>query len=34
MNGSKTEEVHFYGDIYKHDAALAQALEKGDPYPR
>jgi len=26
-------EVHFYGDIYKHDAALAQALAKGYPYP-
>ena len=26
-------EVHFYDDIYKHDAALAQALAKGYPYP-
>ena len=26
-------EVHFYGDIYGHDAALAQALAKGYPYP-
>lgn len=26
-------EVHFYDDIYQHDAALAQALAKGYPYP-
>lgn len=26
--------VHFYDDIYKHDAALEQALDKGYPYPR
>ena len=26
-------EVHFYDDIYGHDAALAQALAKGYPYP-
>jgi len=26
-------EVHFYDDIYKHDAALAEALAKGYPYP-
>jgi murein L,D-transpeptidase YcbB/YkuD len=26
-------EVHFYDDIYKHDATLAQALAKGYPYP-
>ncbi|MEO8367850.1 MAG: L,D-transpeptidase family protein [Candidatus Solibacter sp.] len=25
--------VHFYGDIYAHDAALQQALVKGYPYP-
>ena len=26
-------EVHFYDDIYGHDATLAQALAKGYPYP-
>ncbi|HUA00953.1 MAG TPA: L,D-transpeptidase family protein [Candidatus Aquilonibacter sp.] len=26
--------VHFYDDIYGHDATLEQALEKGYPYPR
>ncbi|HVN17847.1 MAG TPA: L,D-transpeptidase family protein [Dongiaceae bacterium] len=26
-------EVHFYNDIYAHDASLAQALAKGYPYP-
>ena len=26
-------EVHFYEDIYGHDADLAQALAKGYPYP-
>jgi len=26
-------EVHFYNDIYGHDARLAQALAKGYPYP-
>lgn len=26
--------VHFYDDIYGHDAALEQALQKGYPYPR
>lgn len=26
--------VHFYDDIYGHDAALEQALDKGYPYPR
>jgi murein L,D-transpeptidase YcbB/YkuD len=26
-------EVHFYDDIYGHDAKLAQALTKGYPYP-
>jgi murein L,D-transpeptidase YcbB/YkuD len=26
-------EVHFYDDIYGHDAALAEALAKGYPYP-
>jgi murein L,D-transpeptidase YcbB/YkuD len=26
-------EVHFYSDIYGHDAALSQALAKGYPYP-
>lgn len=26
-------EVHFYDDIYGHDAELAQALAKGYPYP-
>jgi murein L,D-transpeptidase YcbB/YkuD len=31
---SEDDSVHFYEDIYKHDAALEQALEKGYPYPR
>lgn len=26
-------EVHFYNDIYGHDARLAEALAKGYPYP-
>jgi L,D-transpeptidase YcbB len=26
-------EVHFYDDIYGHDATLAQALARGHPYP-
>jgi murein L,D-transpeptidase YcbB/YkuD len=26
-------EVHFYDDIYGHDARLSQALAKGYPYP-
>jgi murein L,D-transpeptidase YcbB/YkuD len=26
--------VHFYDDIYGHDAALEKALDKGYPYPR
>jgi murein L,D-transpeptidase YcbB/YkuD len=26
-------EVHFYEDIYGHDARLAEALAKGYPYP-
>jgi len=26
--------VHFYDDIYGHDGALEQALDKGYPYPR
>ncbi len=26
--------VHFYSDIYRHDAALNRALKKGYPYPR
>jgi len=26
-------DVHFYNDIYGHDAKLAQALAKGYPYP-
>jgi murein L,D-transpeptidase YcbB/YkuD len=26
-------EVHFYHDIYGHDAKLTQALAKGYPYP-
>jgi hypothetical protein len=25
--------VHFYDDIYGHDAALEKALNKGYPYP-
>ena len=31
---SEDDVVHFYDDIYKHDAALEQALDKGYPYPR
>jgi murein L,D-transpeptidase YcbB/YkuD len=31
---SEDDAVHFYDDIYKHDAALEQALDKGYPYPR
>jgi murein L,D-transpeptidase YcbB/YkuD len=31
---SEEGSVHFYKDIYKHDAALERALEKGYPYPR
>jgi murein L,D-transpeptidase YcbB/YkuD len=27
-------EVHFYRDIYGHDAALETALAKGYPYPK
>ena len=26
-------EVHFYEDIYGHDADLTQALARGYPYP-
>jgi murein L,D-transpeptidase YcbB/YkuD len=26
-------EVHFYDDIYGHDARLAHALARGRPYP-
>jgi len=26
--------VHFYRDIYGHDAALEAALSKGYPYPK
>jgi L,D-transpeptidase YcbB len=29
----ENNEVHFYEDIYGHDAKLAQALAKGYPYP-
>jgi murein L,D-transpeptidase YcbB/YkuD len=29
----QNNEVHFYDDIYGHDAKLAQALAKGYPYP-
>lgn len=29
----ENNEVHFYDDIYGHDAKLAQALTKGYPYP-
>jgi murein L,D-transpeptidase YcbB/YkuD len=25
--------VHFYDDIYGHDAALEKVLDKGYPYP-
>ena len=31
---SEDDVVHFYDDIYGHDAALEQALDKGYPYPR
>jgi murein L,D-transpeptidase YcbB/YkuD len=27
-------EIHFYRDIYGHDAALEKALAKGYPYPK
>jgi murein L,D-transpeptidase YcbB/YkuD len=30
----ENNEVHFYDDIYGHDARLAVALAKGYPYPR
>ena len=29
----ENNEVHFYNDIYGHDATLAPALAKGYPYP-
>jgi murein L,D-transpeptidase YcbB/YkuD len=29
----ENNEVHFYDDIYGHDAKLAEALAKGYPYP-
>ena len=29
----ENDEVHFYDDIYGHDAKLARALAKGYPYP-
>jgi L,D-transpeptidase YcbB len=29
----ENDDVHFYDDIYGHDAKLAQALTKGYPYP-
>ena len=29
----ENDEVHFYDDIYGHDAKLAQTLAKGYPYP-
>jgi murein L,D-transpeptidase YcbB/YkuD len=29
----ENDEVHFYSDIYGHDAALSQVLAKGYPYP-
>lgn len=29
----ENNEVHFYNDIYGHDATLAKALAKGYPYP-
>jgi L,D-transpeptidase YcbB len=29
----ENDEVHFYDDIYGHDATLAQALARGYPYP-
>jgi len=31
--GYENNEVHFYDDIYGHDAKLAAALAKGYPYP-
>jgi L,D-transpeptidase YcbB len=31
--GYENNEVHFYDDIYGHDAKLAEALAKGYPYP-
>ncbi len=31
--GYDNNDVHFYEDIYGHDAKLAQALAKGYPYP-
>ena len=31
--GYENNEVHFYDDIYGHDAKLAAALGKGYPYP-
>ena len=31
---SEDDVVHFYDDIYGHDGALEQALDKGYPYPR
>lgn len=31
---SEDDVVHFYDDIYGHDAALEEALDKGYPYPR
>jgi murein L,D-transpeptidase YcbB/YkuD len=30
----ENNEVHFYEDIYGHDAKLAQALARGYPYPQ
>ena len=29
----ENDEIHFYGDIYGHDAKLVEALAKGYPYP-
>ena len=29
----ENDEVHFFDDIYGHDAKLAVALAKGYPYP-
>ena len=31
--GYENDEIHFYDDIYGHDAPLARALAKGYPYP-
>jgi murein L,D-transpeptidase YcbB/YkuD len=31
--GYENNEVHFYDDLYGHDAKLAAALAKGYPYP-